>query len=129
MQWPKDERPEAWGITCLKADTNAGGLSKDPEKVHTGRNSGYAAVGLAYNLGAERIILLGYDMKMRGETRHWFGAHPDGMEVASNYSSFIERFRTIHPPAYGIDIWNCTRDTALDCFPLYDLDEVVEALA
>ena len=128
MDW-KEQSPDAWGITCLKADTGAGGLSRDPGKVHTGRNSGYAAIGLAYGqLKAERILLLGYDMKMKGDTRHWFGAHPEGMEVASDYNSFIERFATISPEAYGIEIWNVTRDTAMRCFPVYDLDDVVARL-
>ena len=67
-------------------------------------------------------------MKIRGGQRHWFGAHPDGMEVNSDYSSFMARFATIYPPDYGIEIWNVTRDTAMRCFPLYDLDGVVEAL-
>lgn len=128
VQWPDDKDPAAWGIKCLKADTGACGLSTDPGKVHTGKNSGYAAINLAYHLGAERILLLGYDMKMRGNTRHWFGAHPDGMEVASDYASFAEQFATIYPADYGIEIWNVTRDTALRCFPLYDLDDVVRGL-
>lgn len=126
VQWPKDNPPEAWGVRCLKADTGAGGLSKDPAKIHTGRNSGYAAIGLAYHLGAERILLLGYDMQKRGAQRHWFGAHPEGLEVNSCYPDFISKFRTILPEKYGIEIWNLTRDTALDCFPRYDLDEVCQ---
>ena len=128
LQWPKDQRPEQWGITCLKAETSKGGLSTDPKVVHTGMNSGYAALNLALHLGAERVLLLGYDMKMRGDTRHFFGAHPEGMEVASNYASFIGRFKTIKPEQYGLEIWNLTRDTALDCFPRYDLDEIVDSL-
>lgn len=64
-------------------------------------------------------------MKKRGDDRHWFGAHPGKMEVDSNYASFITAFRTINPAQYGLEIWNVTRDTALDCFPLYNLDEVV----
>ena len=73
--------------------------------------------------------MLGYDMKMHGDKRHWFGAHPEGMEVASNYASFIEQFKTIQPQQYGLDIWNVTRDTALSCFPIYDLDEIVKHTA
>jgi len=128
VQWDKQD-PAAWGIECLKADTQAQGLCTEPGKIHTGQNSGYAAINLAYHLGAKRILLLGYDMKMAGSKRHWFGAHPQGLEVASNYAAFASRFQTILPQKYGIEIWNVTRDTALDCFPLYDLDEVVAALS
>ena len=125
--WPKDSPSVQWGIRCLKADTNATGLSWDPEKVHTGRNSGFAALNLALHLGAERVLLLGYDMQTRGEKRHWFGAHPEGMEVASCYPDFIRHFRTVNPEDYGLEIWNVTRDSALDCFPRYDLDDVVNS--
>ena len=83
---------------------------------------------MAYKLGAERIILLGYDMRMDGEKRHFFGAHPPGLEVASNYQNFIARFQTIRPEDYGLEIWNCTRSTALQHFPVMDLDKVVERL-
>lgn len=129
VQWPKDKDPAAWGITCLQANTDAPGLATDPGQVHTGKNSGYAAINLALHLGATRVLLLGYDMKMDGDKRHWFGAHPAGMEVDSNYPSFIERFRTIEPAAYGMEIWNVTRSTALDCFPCFNLDEVAARCA
>lgn len=128
VQWPDDTRPEAWGINCYKTDTSAAGLSKEPGKIHTGMNSGYAALNHAYHLGAERVILLGYDMQMENDRRHWFGAHPDGMEVASNYGNFIARFQTVRPADYGMEVWNCTRRTALRCFPVYDLDDVCAAL-
>ena len=127
VQWDNQD-PAEWGIRCLKSDTKAGGLSRDPEKVHTGQNSGYAAIGLARNLGAKRILLLGYDMKVRGDKRHWFGAHPEGLEVESCYPDFIKNFETIDPAGYGLEIWNVTRDTALQCFPVYDLDEVAKRL-
>ena len=68
-------------------------------------------------------------MKMRGGSRHWFGAHPEGMEVDSNYASFAAQFKTIDPQRYGIEIWNVTRDTALHHFPRYDLDDVVDRLS
>lgn len=117
--------PEAHGITGLKADTAARGLSADPDVIHTGKNSGYAAINLAYHLGATRILLLGFDMQVTGKSRHWFGAHPAGMEVASDYGSFIRRFHTINPDDYGIEILNVTRSTALDCFPRHNLEDLL----
>jgi len=92
--------------------------------VHTGRNSGYAAINLAYHMDATRILLLGYDMTMSGNQRHWFGAHPQGLEVNSNYASFIAQFRTINPAEYGIEIWNVSRVTAMTHFPIYNLDDL-----
>jgi hypothetical protein len=126
VQWDQGVKPEEWGIRCLKADTGAPGLSVDPQKIHTGKNSGYAAIGLAYHLGASRILLLGYDMGLEGTRRHWFGSHPDGLEVASDYASFINRFESIDPAVYGLEIWNVTRRTALNHFPRKTLEEVCD---
>lgn len=133
VQWPQNQRPEAWGIKCFKANTGADGLSRDPDVIHTGLNSGFAAINLAYHLARDhlpaRILLLGYDMKVRGEQRHWFGAHPNGLEMESNYASFANKIATIKPAEYDLEIWNVTRDTALQCFPVYDFDEVCQRLS
>jgi hypothetical protein len=124
VQWDQGIAPADWGIHCLKADTGAPGLATKPGYVHTGRNSGYAAINLALHLGASRILLLGYDMQLEGKRRHWFGEHPEGLEVASNYPGFMDRFQTIDPADYGIEIWNVTRRTALNHFPHKTLEEV-----
>jgi hypothetical protein len=87
--------------------------------VRTGRNSGYQAIGLAVHLGVKRIILLGYYMKASSpETSHWFGDHPVKANLAI-FGSGIKNFGTLVEPlkARGVEVINCTRDTALDCFP------------
>ena len=125
IAWDKSKHdPEAWGIKTLTGDTSGRSLSKDPKVLHTGQNSGFAAVGLAYHLGAKRIILLGFDMMKHGDKRHWFGAHPGGMEVESNYIHFMNNFKKIDCKDLGIEIWNCTRRTALNCFPCYALEDL-----
>lgn len=124
--WKDD--PAQWGIECLEANVSASGLSTKKGTINTNRNSGAAAINLAYHLGAKRILLLGFDMKHKG-ARHWFGEHPKNLNQHSDYAGFAERFRSILPERYGIEIWNVTRDTALDAFPRYDLDEVCAALS
>lgn len=125
--WPVNQKPEAWGIKCLKGVTGKYGLSREQGTVHTGHNSGFAAINLAYLLGATRIILIGYDMMLHGGKRHWFGDHPGRLNAASNYQQFMTALATIKPADYGIEIWNCSRKTALTCFPIHDLDEVCAA--
>jgi len=125
IQWEVD--PAQWGIKQLES-IDQPGLSRTDGVIHRGGNSGYQAVGLAYELlrrhGPEgRIILIGFDMQMTGTRRHWFGAHPKPFDAASNYGNFITSFKTIHPEIYGLEIINCTRTTALDWFPCMDLDE------
>ena len=120
----QDIDPGQWGIKCLTAKTQAKGLSRDKDVIHTLSNSGAAAIGLAYRLGATRIILLGFDMMLSGGKRHWFGNHPDQLHVGSNYQQFMATIATIKPEEYGIEIWNCSRRTALKCFPIYNLDDL-----
>jgi hypothetical protein len=46
-------------IKCLRR-VHGDGLSEDPTTIHTG-NSGYGALGLAYHMRPEKILLLGID--------------------------------------------------------------------
>jgi hypothetical protein len=130
VQWEQQGKPvdpAQWGITKLTS-IDAPGLSKKQGVIHRGDNSGYQALNLALLLGAERIILLGFDMMLTGKQRHWFGDHPEHMNVASNYPSLVQHFATIKPADYGLEIWNCSRRTALSCFPKHDLDECLALL-
>jgi len=128
VQWDDPKcQPEQWGIRKLTS-IDAPGLNKKEGFIHRGDNSGYQAINLAYHLGAERIILLGYDMMIQGDKRHWFGNHPGDMNAASCYPNFIRHFETIKPEDYGLEIWNCSRRTALNCFPCHDLDECLASL-
>jgi len=129
-QWDdkgKPVEPAQWGITGLES-VEKDGLSKTPGVIHRGGNSGLQALNLAYLMGAERIILLGYDMMRSEDKSHWFGDHPQCMNAASPYPSFVNAFRTIKPADYGIEIWNCSRRTALDCFDKHDLDTCLASL-
>lgn len=52
------------------------GLSEDVSTLSHGNNSGYAAINLAYLLGAKKIVLLGYDMKNNGTQGHYHDGYP-----------------------------------------------------
>jgi len=121
--WGKNN-PEAWGVHKLRCRIRERGLSKDPEYVHSGSNSGYQAINLALHLGATRIVLLGFDMHCHGGKSHWFGDHPEKFRTDTNFGSLVESFRTIKPEQYGIEILNCSRKTALDAFPVHSLEDI-----
>jgi hypothetical protein len=94
------------------------GLSLDPAKLALGANSGYQAINLAVLLGASRILLLGYDMRLGKNSRqHWHPDHP--MKMRSPYQTFQAAYPTLVAPlkAAGVEVINCSRDTALTCFP------------
>lgn len=110
-------------------NTGKTGLARDPSSLRTGMNSGYQALGLAVHLGASRIVLLGFDMQPDGEKHRWFGTHKyhGPRPSAPDYRLFLELFPTIVEPlkAAGVEVLNCSRRTALTCFPCVELDEAL----
>lgn len=100
-------------------------LCNEPNGLATGRNSGFQAINLAYLTGAARIVLLGYDMKGSVQQMHWFGDHP--LKTSPGVLNlFITGFNKLakHRPA-GLDIINCSADTALTCFARESLESVL----
>lgn len=109
------------GIKLLE-NTGIEGLEDAPTGLRTGRNSGYQAVGLAVQLGAARILLLGYDMKPMDGRAHWFGDHPRPT-LPADYVAWLKAWGTITAPlaVAGVEVINCTPDSALDVFERRDL--------
>ena len=56
---------------------------------------------------------------------HWFGEHPKGFNSNTKYETYIDKFKTIKPVEYGIEIINCSRRTALDMFPVWELSDAL----
>ncbi len=56
---------------------------------------------------------------------HYFGKHPKNLNNGSPYQSFMKSFETIDPKKYGIEIINCSRQSALEHFPRHLIDEVL----
>lgn len=107
---------------------NAGrdGLSLNANRLATGYNSGYQAINLAVHLGASRIVLLGYDMgRPRNGPSHYFGEHRDKSQPP--YGHCLKAFQTLPAPlaALGVDVVNCSRQTALTCFRRAPLESVL----
>jgi len=81
-------------------------------------NSGQRAIQLAVHLGAERIILLGYDCSLDSGT-HWHGNHPEGLKNprAESIRRWQGEFQRLADSLKSVSIINCSRHTALNCFP------------
>jgi hypothetical protein len=124
---PSAKRTHPWAYDRLKIveGEHGNGLAEAPP-IHYGSNSGYAAVNLIYALyDAARIILVGYDMGYHNGQPHYFGNHPEGLQVKSPFQEFIRRFNTIDPAKCGIEIINATVGGNLECFPRAQLSEVL----
>lgn len=115
-QWP--------GVQVLR-NLGVDGLSMEPTGLRNGRNSGYQAINLAVLLGATRVLLLGYDMQADKTRDHFFGRHPD--HTKPPFSVCLARFTTLVKPlaALGVEVINCSRQTALTAFPRRPLEEVL----
>ena len=89
--------------------------------INHGTNSGFQAMNLAYQFGAKRIILIGYDCQHTGGKRHWFGDHPKGWGNANHTDRWLKSYSTVECP---VPIINCTIETALS-FPRARLEDVL----
>lgn len=104
-------------VTRLK-QTGLTGYDPEPGSVRTGGNSGYQALHLAIQSGAERVLLLGYDMG----GAHYFGAHKPPLRntTPDTYLKWRDRFAELN--GRGAHIINCTPGSALTCFPRGELE-------
>lgn len=123
------------------AERNAPGLSTDPTVIHHGHGSGYTLLNLAYLMGAERIVLLGYDLKYApdydgraqeiGSTpRHYFGEYPAAIQhwpkvhvKQGVHVELLDLYRSVARQGL-VEIINCSTDSALDCFTMVSIDGV-----
>lgn len=87
-------------------------------------NSGTAAISLAVHAHAQRILLLGFDCQKTGGRTHWHGDHPKTLGNARSISNWPRQFSMVAKFAKGkgVPVINCTRETALTCFPRVDLN-------
>ncbi len=100
------------------------GFSFDPSVIHYGSNSGFQAINLALHFGGNPIVLVGFDMR-KSDRPHFFGKHPAGRPVVryENYVPEFQRAAKMLPP--GMRIINCTPDSAIRCFPMARLEDVL----
>lgn len=100
------------------------GWSPDYGTAYSGGLSGYQLLQMVGWLGATKIILLGYDMQKTGGKSHFFGDHPEGFANCPNLEKQLYGFSVLADQC-PVEIINCTRETALTCFPRARLDEVL----
>lgn len=125
QRWTQDIRAaERHGCRYIQS-ANSPGLSRRPGLVHQGGNGAYQAIGLAVQAGARRIVLLGLDL----HGTHWHGTHPRPLSNPQqylfdiwkrNYARLADDLRQ-----EGVLVVNSSPGTALDAFPVRDLEEAL----
>jgi hypothetical protein len=123
-------RPEAW----LSEDTINWGNHRDvaDPRGHRGcRSVMLAAVRILHALGVRVIYLLGCDFVMNeGGVNYAFPQDRSAASIRGNNRSYRvlnDRFEMLMPffEREGLEIYNCTKSSGLQCFPFLSLDEAV----
>ena len=120
--WPHSE--EAKKVFLVGITEHEGLELENPSGLCGGGNSGYQAVNLAVRLGAKRIVLLGFDLK---EKCHWHEEHQGRATGYWNYEKWAKNFDTMVEPLneLGVEVINCSPDSAIEAFEKRDLEEVI----
>ncbi len=140
---------ERWSLKHFEwfhTDANDSGLSRDPNNVHMGHSSGFAALNIAYLYGCNPIILIGHDMrypsgydgrkKIAGGPRHYFGEYPPALQRwpsvkvrdTGELDGLIECYNAVPEKNPDVEIINCSPGSALECFPKLHLITVLMGL-
>jgi hypothetical protein len=96
-----------------------------------GRSSGHTAVSLAISLGAARVVLLGYDMRVVGGKEHHHSEYVGPRDLDQYAREFVPAFAGWNENAMkvGTEIINCTPGSAVTEFPFADLDGVLNTIS
>lgn len=99
------------------------GLTTDPSQVYWNKSSGASAINLALHLGASKVVLLGFDMKMGSSGHNWHSNHKHVPRSTVYQHLFLPPFEKIAKDAkvLGLEIVNATPGSALDVFPKVNL--------
>lgn len=127
-KWTQDDCALVYPTIRYIRSVDEPGLSFNRAIIHQGSNGGYQAVNLAVHYGVKRILLIGYDMKEAANgAKHWHPPHAENNPNRGNFNGWLRAFKTLPPDLEkaGVELINCTRDTALDCFPKARLEDVL----
>jgi hypothetical protein len=128
-QWTGHHTYHHAGLNRMPFDQTITGISFVPGVLSWGGNSGFAAINLAVQFGAVKILLLGFDHGWDGDKCHHHGKHPSHLQ---HKKPGFHRWTIHHEkaakqlPAAGITIINCTRQTGLTCYPMMPIQQALK---
>ena len=127
-----------WIKTLPKDNSRPRGISPNPKNVSWNTNSGSAAISIAANAGAKRVILLGFDMKHdENGYSHWHKLYVneprpgDARNMrAKRHVPYVRHLRGFPEIARdaklrGITIINANPDSAIEQFPKRSVKEIL----
>ena len=139
VTWAGNGLPGFPGIRKVKIAKNrtGGGYTdeflpgKPGDAIGGGGNSGFQALNLVVQMGARRILLIGFDMKNSGNVHwygrnHWVGANNPN---DNNFKRWLAAFEAAKPvlQALGVQVVNCSPITAMKTFPRWSLADAIDS--
>lgn len=124
---------EPW-IKYVGRDPRVKGISANPGMVCWNGNTGAAAISIAANAGAKRIILVGFDMSIDGNRmQHWHNLYLKGPVNNDRrrrklpFPRHLAGFPVIEEDAKarGIEIINASPVSTISCFPKKTVKEIL----
>ena len=108
-------------------NTGKTGLETMSYGLRDGGNSGYAAMNLAYHLGAKKIVLLGFDMQNTPKQTHWHDGYVSTADTSTMERLMLPSFDTIVEPLEKrkIKVYNASPDSKITCFPKISIEEAL----
>lgn len=103
-------------------------LFDEPGLVGSGGNSGFQATNIVAQFGANRILLVGFDMHTASGV-HWHGPHGKNLINPSDVN--LTRWRRVLDRAaetlrrLGIDVVNASPESALNAYPKMTIDQAM----
>ena len=120
------DRINVHGLVCYRRGKPQG-IVTSSDAVSWNRSSGTSAINFAFHLGVKTVVLLGFDMKRINDRPNWHQDHPGShrKNVEDPYERFLRCFSHVASDAQtlGLEIINCTPDSAITQFPIMPLEE------
>lgn len=135
------QRKDDPNVHFVQRDRRYGhGISSRQGHIAFNKNTGAAAINLAYHLGGPgaRVFLLGYDMKRDRHGRgHWHGGYieknpnKDTFNVNLPFARFMGPFPKIARDAkkLGLHVYNVNQSSALEVFPKISFEQFLDMVA
>lgn len=92
-----------------------------------GRSSGHSAISLAIVMGAARVVLVGYDMRVVAGREHFHSDYQGGRDLTIYEKEFVPAFASWDEAARntGVEILNATDGSAIKEFKFVRLKDML----
>lgn len=128
QSWTQDQaaKDKYEDLHLVKSEREEG-LSKRPGVIRQGMSSGFQSMNLAYQAGARKILLLGFDCQDVDKKQHWHGDHPSPIKSTQPYNGWLRHFAklAVDLKEVGVEVVNLTPNSALKSFSTASWQEIL----